>query len=78
LSNVLNDSNKPPVSNGNPRHPDAQGGISSPFAPRNLPFSQHPALDNGRAGNAPVITPLMPLPDSAPPTRDTGTNRNSR
>jgi hypothetical protein len=57
----LNDSNRPPVSNGNPRNMPAQGGISSPFAPSNLPRLQHPALNGGNAGGA-VVRPLAPAP----------------
>jgi hypothetical protein len=76
-SNPLNESNRPPVSNA--RHPDAQGGITSPLAGfRNPPRLQHPALDNGRAGNAPIVTPIFPTPGSTPPQRDIGPNRNSR
>jgi hypothetical protein len=70
MSNPINSNSTPPVTNGNPRHPDAQGGVSSPFAPRNLPFSQHPALDRGIAGNRSITNPTTPGPyDQTQPKR---------
>jgi hypothetical protein len=72
LSNPINDSNTPPVNPGaRVQNNPAQGGISSPFAPANLPRSQHPALNGGNAGGA-VVRPLTPQPDSA------RTNQRSR
>jgi hypothetical protein len=78
VSNPLNDSNKPPVSNGNPTNAPAQGSITDPFRPSALPPLRHAALDRGRAGNAPIVTPVFPQPGSTPKQRDTGTNPRSR
>jgi hypothetical protein len=69
MSNPLNSNNKPPVSNGNPSHPDAQGSIRNPFAPSNLPASQHPALRGGVAGNTPIHSPISPNPQPGAPRR---------
>jgi hypothetical protein len=67
MSTPLNDSNKPPVNPGaHVQQSPAQGGISSPFAPSNLPFSQHPALRNGVAGNTPISNPTPPKPSLKP------------
>jgi len=52
--------------------------INAPFVPsqgRVGTPTNHPAIPQHKDV---VITPLMPRPDSAPRTRDIGTDRNSR
>jgi hypothetical protein len=79
MANPLNDRPRSPIDTGaRPQHSDSQGGITSPLDPfraSRLPYSQHPALQGGRAGNAPIVTPIV-VPQ--PTTRDTGTNQRSR
>ena len=63
----------------NPRNlPPKTFGQTAPFVPSQgrvgVP-SQHPAIPQHKDV---VITPLMPRPNSAPPTRDIGADRNSR
>jgi hypothetical protein len=66
-SNPLNSSNTPPVNTGvTPSNSPAQDSIVDAFRQSRLPFSQHPALRDGVAGNTRISNPLPPAPSQRP------------